>query len=641
MLKKDKHIKYFLLPCLLLLIHYLYLQGISGALYYDDFRPLSGLTNLDDTHSKLAYVLGEISGPLGRPISMFSFLLNQKDWPNHIQNILHFNILLHCINGILIFTLSNLLVRLSRPQLHHPAWPALATTALWMLSPLLISTSLIAVQRMTSLSAFFVLAGLVSYLAFFSKLTAHPKLRLSIQAVCIGFFTLLAMFSKENGILLPIFALVLEVTLLRATPECQKYRAIRLSVFSICLLIVFGYLAYSAYNSDPSYQNRSYSLVERLITQPVILFDYLRLAFIPDIFSYNPFHDNTPIYKSLHEWQALTATLSLIGIFISAIILRKKYILFSFAVLWFLSAHLLESSVIALELYFEHRNYIALIGPYLAIVLAISHTTPRYHKLSWFLFSLYISLLAFSSYQVTSIWGDQPLAGKIWFDHAKGSARATEHYAIQLLERNESEQAFLVLQQQAENCPKCIGSQVQAMQLACRFNDQDKTALYYQRGMQLSYHVKNLGSAPSSLSTIISDVKDDNCTLLSFNQLKELNTALLQHQHYGLGIGSRLALLVNLHQIAHAENNIEANINYLQQAWQTKNDRAIAGILVGRLIEAQKLDEAMSFVEQEMCAPNTLPKLNLLKQQELSHCERARGWVLQALEKHSTATNTP
>ena len=31
-----------------------------------------------------------------------------------------------------------------------------------------------------------------------------------------------------------------------------------------------------------------------IITEPQILLDYVRLAFIPDIFSYNPFHDNYP-----------------------------------------------------------------------------------------------------------------------------------------------------------------------------------------------------------------------------------------------------------------------------------------------------------------------------------------------------------
>lgn len=621
-------INYFLLLCLLLLAYFIYLQGIGGALYYDDFRPLSGLANLTDTASKLTYVLTETSGPLGRPISMLSFVFNQNDWPEHIDNILHFNIVLHCVNGLLVFFLCNLIIKISFPYLRNITAYALAVTALWMLSPLLISTSLIAVQRMAGLSALFVLLGLVSYIALFFIFDNKPKSRLTMQALCIGLFTILAMLSKENGVLLPVFALVLEVTLLRKIAAVQKFRAIRLAAFSLCLLIILGYLVSTLVNAEQSYQSRPYSLTERLITQPIILFDYVRLAFIPDMFSYRPFHDNYPVYKSYYEWKALFATLALIVLFVSSVILRKKYALLSFAILWFLAAHLLESSVIGLELYFEHRNYIALIGPCLAIALAVSTIPARYQNLSWIVFSLYMGLLAFSSFQVSSIWGNQPLAGKIWFEHAKGSARAAEHYAIQLLEQGEVGQAFFVLQQQAENCPDCIGSQVQAMQLACRFNDQAKTAQYFQRSIQLSDHVKSLASAPSSLAIIIRDVQEGDCTLLSLNQLKELNTALLQYQHYGLGLGSRLALLVNLHQIANAESDITENINYLQQAWQLKNDRSIGQILVGRLIEANRLEEAQTFVNEEMCA--LLPRFAALREQELNRCKLAANWIIEA-----------
>lgn len=615
---------------LVLLTYIIYKQGIAGALYYDDFRPLSGLTNLTDTHSKLAYILGESSGPLGRPISMLTFLFNQQDWPNNISTFLHFNILLHCINGLFVFALCWQLVRLASPQQTQPAWLALAASALWLLSPLLISTSLIAVQRMASLSAFFQLLGLVTYLACFFRFQHYPQRRLFVQALCIGLFTLLAMFSKENGILLPVFALVLESTLLRTKPQFQAFRKLRLLAFSACLLVVLGYLVSTLPNAAQAYESRPFTLFERAITQPVILFDYLRLAFLPSIFSYSPFHDHYPIYQSLTELPALLAILVLVTLCVSAVLLRKSQPWFSFAVLWFLAAHMLESSVIGLELYFEHRNYLALIGPCLALGVALSKVPAKFQLISRGIFVLYLCLLAFSSYQVAGIWGNQALAAQLWFEHNSGSARASEHFAIQLLEANQTEQAYWVLQQQAANCPDCIGSQMQAMQLACRFNDAERVTQYYQQGIQLSEAARSLGSAPSSLAAIINDVKDDDCTLLSYEQLKAINTALLKYQHYGLGQGSRLALLVNLHQIANVQQDTDANINYLHEAWQVKNDRTIAEILVGRLIEAQRLEDAITFINQEMCAPATLPKIVVLKKQELARCERATAWVQEA-----------
>src|SRR5690606_33131729 len=119
-----------------------------------------------------------------------------------------------------------------------------------------------------------------------------------------GLFTLLAMFSKENGILLPIFALVLESTLLRTTAQTQVFRRLRLFAFSACLVLVVGYLVSTLPHAAQAYESRPFTLFERVITQPVILFDYLRLAFLPSIFSYSPFHDHYPIYQSLTELPA-------------------------------------------------------------------------------------------------------------------------------------------------------------------------------------------------------------------------------------------------------------------------------------------------------------------------------------------------
>src|SRR5690606_37280985 len=109
---------------------------------------------------------------------------------------------------------------------------------------------------------------------------------------------------KENGILLPVFALVLESTLLRTTPQSQSFRRLRLFAFSACLLVILCYLASTLPNAAQAYESRPFTLFERIITQPVILFDYLRLAFLPSILSYSPFHDHYPMYSSLTEFPA-------------------------------------------------------------------------------------------------------------------------------------------------------------------------------------------------------------------------------------------------------------------------------------------------------------------------------------------------
>jgi hypothetical protein len=78
------------------------------------------------------------------------------------------NLVIHLVNAILIYWLSFLLLeQLSKKKLSIPdrmrSWlPGLIAGA-WALHPLLLTSVLYVVQRMTSLSALFVLAGLITF----------------------------------------------------------------------------------------------------------------------------------------------------------------------------------------------------------------------------------------------------------------------------------------------------------------------------------------------------------------------------------------------------------------------------------------------------------------------------------------------
>ena len=46
----------------------------------------------------------------------------------------------------------------------------------------------------------------------------------------------------------------------------------------------------------------------------------------------------------------------------SSFVLRRKLPLFAFGILFFFASHVVESSVLGLELMFEHRNYTGTFG---------------------------------------------------------------------------------------------------------------------------------------------------------------------------------------------------------------------------------------------------------------------------------------
>ena len=88
-------------------------------------------------------------------------------------------------------------------------------TALWLLHPLLVSTTLYIVQREAMLPATCVLAGLLIWLHGRERLAAgHIASGLLWSVLGLGGFTLLGVLTKANGALLPLYALLIEIIVL-------------------------------------------------------------------------------------------------------------------------------------------------------------------------------------------------------------------------------------------------------------------------------------------------------------------------------------------------------------------------------------------------------------------------------------------
>lgn len=602
----KKQLPYLLFISFLILTYGIYSFGFSGALYYDDFRPLSGLANIHNLNSALYYTFNEISGPLGRPLSMLSFLLNIGDWDQHINNFFLINTLIHLINGIFVFFISHKIFNLIEFQKEKNKWLALATSALWLISPLLISTQLIAVQRMASLSALFVFAGVLGYLKGLEIQKLRPTLGLFTQLASIFIFTLLAMLAKENGILLPIFTLVLEYTIVHRYHSIQNFKTLRLSLFSACLIVVLGYLLSTIPDAETNYSVRNYSLYERIITQPQIVIDYIRLAFIPDIFSYNPFHDNYPKNTQLSgNIPAILSIVICLASLFSAITLRKKYTVISFAILWFFAGHLLESTVINLELYFEHRNYIAILGFYILLIYGLSTLAAHNEEIKhliWACFSVYLAFLSFMTYQVTSLWGSPEQAAQAWFINQKSSARATEHLALMWLQQGKVEPTHEILKIQKNNCPSCLSSQIQYLILSCITNQQNETKTQLALIKKLSRIQKIIPGAPSSLQALFNQVKAEQCKYVSPQDLKEINQNLINNTTaVSIRKGDHLAMNVNLYQIAQYEKNKNLEWNSLLKIWELSKNTGTGVIIFNKYIEHNQINKAKGFYKNELC----------------------------------------
>ncbi|WP_448553035.1 hypothetical protein [Thalassotalea montiporae] len=614
----------FITLCLVLLgVGAVYFSGISGSFYYDDFRPLSALAKVHDFHSALTYILTETSGPLGRSVSMLSFLPHVDDWPENPQAFFIGNIIVHLLCGALVFSISYLLLKLINSDSNISSTRlyiiALACAFFWLVLPIHAATVLIAIQRMAQLSTLFVLLGVAIYLWGLRKqqlnyeqepVNTNKFAGLGLQATGVLFGTLLAMFSKENGLLLPVFILVAEVSLLHNLQSIKRYQNYRVYAGLAALIAILGALLVSAINTGNNPVGRDFTLVERLMTQPQILIEYARLAFLPNVEAINPFYDGYIAVTSVNDFTFIISSISLGLMLIGAIVYRKKYPLFSFAVLWFITAHLIESTVIPLELFFLHRNYLALVGPCVAVVIAIAGTK---HKLIQYSSLAYLAILTLMLGLTTSLWGNQQQAAEQWFVMQKNSERATEHLSILYFNQQQYEISYQVPRQVIQDCPKCLSSQLQLAITSCftdRANDVNKILAIVDKQLPTRNRVNGL---PAKLSTLFKLKTDEVCPQIDVQSLYQLNKLIYEVKFEALA--NKLIVIQNMYNISIYTENFELALSHIKTAWLLEKHAEIAIELISSFRRLNNIADAQSLVEYICQTPNIF-EYNKLSQQD-------------------------
>ena len=366
---------YALLVALTILV---YAKGLHGTFLFDDFVNLPSLGAsgpIRDTDSFLRFVTSGTADPLGRPIALTSFLLDARDWPASPLPFKLTNLFVHVLNGLL---LAALLRRLGREAANgHDQkrqrydLAALLGAALWLLHPLFVSTTLYIVQREAMLPASFTLVGLLLWLRAREAFRDGRARTGWIHALLgLGLCTVLATLSKANGVLLPALALTVEWFFLRPVSSTsaarpargnRQYRIAMLCLMALPSAIVASYLLAEGWQGVVHGISgvRPWTLGQRLITEPRVLFEYLRLLWLPHPFTAGVFNDQFVASTSL--WSPATtlpAMIGVLGLLAGACLLRYRAPAIALAIAFYFIGQSMESSTIALELYFEHRNYL-------------------------------------------------------------------------------------------------------------------------------------------------------------------------------------------------------------------------------------------------------------------------------------------
>lgn len=433
---------------LLLFTAWVYWPGQAGPALLDDASSVLVIGDLKN-QPELAwdYIFGDNSGPLGRPVSLASFVLEKLLLSDGLATSKRVNILLHVLNGALVIWLFWLLFRFVATPGYK--WLALLLGASWLLSPLYVSTVLYVVQRMAMLSATFMVCACISYVYWREKLQrgecSIPLLGLTALSI------LLAVFAKENALVVIPTLLLLEALWFQFA--AQQARAARwLQRITLCLIAIgaLAVLAFVVVDYDhlaAAFRRRYFTLDERLLTQGRILWDYVGQHYWPDVFRMGLYHDDVVVSTSLSQppstGYSLVAWLGVLALLL-VLSLRQWGRYLALGIAWFLVGHSIESTVLPLELYFEHRNYFPGIGLFLlpgAVFAVLVRQWAQIKAPLLVYLACYVLWIASLTGSQVQIWSSHPLLILSNLNAHPDSFRANADMAVQMANLGQFEEA--------------------------------------------------------------------------------------------------------------------------------------------------------------------------------------------------------
>ena len=302
-----------------------------------------------------------------RFFAYFTFALNYYFGKFDVFGYHLVNLLIHITSGILLYWL--LLVTLNLPSLKERYGPiafpiALFSTLLFISHPIQTQSVTYIVQRMASMAGMFYLLAMLLYVK--GRLSLERKRSLFWAGAALSY--LLGLFTKENVAILPLFIALYEFYFFQNFDlSTKRKKTLIYLVGAVLLLGVLGLLFWGKRYFDviiEGYKIRDFTLTERLLTQFRVVLYYVTLLLYPHPSRFNLDHDFPLSKGTLDPPTTLLSILIVVGLIGYSIWTAKKRPLLSYCILWYFGNLVIESSIIPLEMVFEHRLYLPAIGPF-------------------------------------------------------------------------------------------------------------------------------------------------------------------------------------------------------------------------------------------------------------------------------------
>jgi len=300
---------------------------------------------------------------LYRPAACLSFALNYYFGGDGVFGYHLVNIAIHFLAAVFLFLF--IYHTLNLPLLSARYGPnsyfiALLSTVLWAINPIQTQAITYIVQRMASM------AGMFSIVSMYFYLKARTAIKTSSKAILFpstALFIIVAFLSKENAIMMPACLFLFDFLLIQGVSGYSAKRNLKIllvvaaaTVGMVVVFLAFSEMTFSSLFS--LYSKRPFTPWERLLTQSRVLILYISFILYPMSTRLSLNHDIAISHSLFNPPTTMVAIICIIGMLFGAICFSRRYPLISFCVFFFFLNHIPESTVLPLELIYEHRNYI-------------------------------------------------------------------------------------------------------------------------------------------------------------------------------------------------------------------------------------------------------------------------------------------
>ncbi len=366
-----------------------------------------------------------------RPVANISFALNYYFDGYDVIGYRLINISIHIATGVFLFFVVKATLTLPgvNTGIHQNQLIPFFTSLIWVLHPLHTQSVTYIVQRMNSMAAMFYILALLLYIK--GRLFDEKKWK-GVFFITSLFSGVLAIGSKQIAATLPVMILLYEWCFFRSLDRSWIRNNL---VRCLICFTVFSCVALLYLGIDPferilgSYGRRDFTMGQRILTEFRVVVFYLSLIFFPHPSRLSLDHD-FPLSFSLSDPLSTAFSFLLIASTIAIAVYKgKAKPLFLFCTLWFFGNLLIESSIVSLEIIFEHRTYL----PSMFVVFGLVLVIYKYFNLFWLRTTVLLGMAltcAVFTYERNSIWQNRVT---LWQDCVdKAPEKARPHYNLGL-----------------------------------------------------------------------------------------------------------------------------------------------------------------------------------------------------------------